>query len=240
MNDVTSKASIREGVWRAMTEAGVARFPGAFGRIPNFQGAREAEQQIAELDAWKGARTLKSNPDSPQQPLRLRALTEGKLVYMAVPRLRSEKCFIELDPAVIENLTFASSIKGAFKLGRLVHPREMRPIDLIVCGAVAVGRDGARLGKGGGFSDLEYALVRTLGLIGPETPVVTTVHPLQIVEDAIPMTGHDLVLDYIGTPQELIRCDPTYEKPQGIAWDEVGEKLHEVPVLRELTQRTLL
>jgi hypothetical protein len=51
------------------------------------------------------------------------------------------------------------------------------------------------------------------------------------------MTGHDLILDYIGTPQGLIRCDAVYERPQGIAWEELGEKLDEVPILRYLAER---
>ena len=30
-------------------------------------------------------------------------------------------------------------------------------VDLVVCGTVAVNREGVRVGKGGGFSDLELA-----------------------------------------------------------------------------------
>ena len=153
---------------------------------------------------------------------------------MAVPRLTSERCFIELDPERIRDYSFASTIKGSFKLGRLVHPKEMRPVDLIVCGAVAVSRDGARLGKGGGYSDLEYALARTLGLAGLDTSIVTTVHPLQVVDDPILMTRHDIVLDYIGTPDEVIQCRGDHSRPQRIYWDEVGVKMEEVPILREL------
>ena len=41
------------------------------------------------------------------------------------------------------------------------------PIDLIVCGAVAVNARGARVGKGGGFSDLEYGLLAEAGRVGP-------------------------------------------------------------------------
>lgn len=232
-----SKSEIRDRVWRELTEAGAAAFPGAFGRIPNFVGAGLAAEKIAELEAWKKARTVKSNPDLPQRPLRKRALDEGKVVYMAVPRLTSERCFVELDPDRIRDHSFASTIKGAFKLGRTVHPREMRAIDLIVCGSVAVGRDGARLGKGGGFSDLEYALTRALGLVDPETPVVTTVHALQVVDEDIPMTPHDVVLDYIATPEELICCQRAYPKPEGIFWGELGGKLEEVPILRELATK---
>jgi 5-formyltetrahydrofolate cyclo-ligase len=91
--------------------------------------------------------------------VRRQALSDGKIVYMAVPRLRTEKCFVEIDPKRVgRRIALAASIKGASKYGRLVSPREMRPIDLIVCGSVAVRRDGTRVGKGGGFADLEYAL----------------------------------------------------------------------------------
>ena len=47
-------------------------------------------------------------------------------------------------------------------------------------GSVAVGEDGARLGKGGGFADLEFALASAAGLIGPDTLCVTTVHEIQL------------------------------------------------------------
>ncbi len=232
-----SKQEIREHVWRVMAEAGAALFPGAHGRIPNFVGAAQAAQRIASLDVWRQARVLKCNPDMPQQPLRQLALTAGKVIYMAVPRLTSQKCFLELDPERIGNLRLASTIKGAFKVGRPVHPREMRPIDLIVCGSVAVRPDGARLGKGGGFSDLEYAVARALGLVGPHTPIVTTVHRLQVVEEAVPMTRHDIVLDFFATPQELVQCQPAYPKPQGIYWEELGEKLEQVPILQAMLKQ---
>ena len=219
-----------------MTEEWVAAFPGAFGRIPNFVGAAKARERLAELEVWQAARTIKCNPESPQRPVRKRALEEGKLIYMPVPRLTSEKCFLELDPERIQDYSFASRIKGAFKLGQLVHPGEMRPIDLIVCGSVAVARDGARLGKGGGYSDLEYALALNLGLVGPHTPILTTVHPVQVVERPIPMTRHDISLDYIVTPEEAVRCQPAYLRPAGVYWDEVGTKIDEVPILARLKE----
>lgn len=45
----------------------------------------------------------------------------------------------------------------------------MRPVDLIVCGTVAVNRRGVRVGKGGGYSDLEFALLVEAGLMIDET-----------------------------------------------------------------------
>jgi hypothetical protein len=48
------------------------------------------------------------------------------------------------------------------------------------------------------------------------------------------MARHDITVDFIGTPEGLLRCDPRHPRPTGIYWDEVGEKLEEVPILQEL------
>src|SRR5262245_47522021 len=183
----STKQDIRERVWQALEKAHVHRFPGTRGRIPNFVGAERAADRLCELDVWKRARVLKCNPDAPQRPVRFRALKEGKIVYMAVPRLRELKCFIELDPSKLEeNIRQASTIQGAFRFGRSVRPEDMRQIDLIVCGTVAVNPDGARIGKGGGYSDLEFGLAREVGLVRDKTAVVTTVHDLQVLDEEMP------------------------------------------------------
>jgi 5-formyltetrahydrofolate cyclo-ligase len=167
-------------------------------------------------------------------------LTAGKVVYLAVPRLRTPEAFIELDPRLLDNakLWQASSIRGGFELGRPVPLEDMSHIDLIVAGSVAVSRDGARLGKGGGYSDLEYALCREAGLLDEEVPIVTTGHALQVVaEREIAMTRHDISLDWIATPQGIMTTDGRYPRPTGVLWDELAEKLDEIPVLQDLAAR---
>jgi 5-formyltetrahydrofolate cyclo-ligase len=93
-----AKDAVREWVWTLLERERVARFPGARGRIPNFAGAPAAAARLASLPAWRAARVVKSNPDTPQLPVRARALADGKLLYMAVPRLADERPFILLDP----------------------------------------------------------------------------------------------------------------------------------------------
>src|ERR671928_211877 len=93
-----SKDETRKTIWRRLREAKVARFPGAQGRIPNFIGAEACARLLSQTSNWKQAKVLKVNPDAPQRAIRHAALKEGKILYMAVPRLRSEKPFIELDP----------------------------------------------------------------------------------------------------------------------------------------------
>jgi 5-formyltetrahydrofolate cyclo-ligase len=219
-----------------MQAAHVARFPGAKGRIPNFIGAEKCADLVAELDAWKKARSIKSNPDSPQRAIRRLGLKQGKKIYMAVPRLREEKCFIELDPQKLgKNIYKASSIKGAFEYGHAVSISEMDEIDLIVCGSVAVRKDGARVGKGGGYSDLEYGLAREFGKITARTPIITTVHPIQIVDEDIDLKPHDIPLNFIVTPEQVIRCDGKLPRPKGIYWKYLdAERIAAIPVLEKL------
>jgi 5-formyltetrahydrofolate cyclo-ligase len=185
-----SKEEIRQKVWSVMQREKVARFPGAQGRIPNFAGAEVCARLLAEKFYWKRARFLKANPDSPQRAIRHKALAEGKIVYMAVPRLRDEKPFIELDPAKLNCSPYtASSIQGAAKFGKLIGLDGIKKIDLIICGSVAVNRGGARVGKGGGYSDLEFALLTDNKKISAKTPIVTSVHALQIFDEDLPMTS---------------------------------------------------
>src|SRR5580700_10350124 len=222
---LAAKAAMREEVWSAMRAARVARFPGAVGRIPNFTGAEAAAERLRGLPAWQAAGTVKSNPDSAQLPVRQRALEDGKTVFMAVPRLAADEPFFALDPAHLsEPPRKAASISGASRSARRVALAELSPVDLVVMGSVAAGEDGARLGKGGGFADLEFALASAAGLIGPGTVSVTTVHELQIYPaGAIPLTGHDVPLDFIITPERVIDCRDSRSRHEpraaaGICW----------------------
>ena len=233
-----AKAALRAKVWKAMTKAKAARFPGAEGRIPNFVGAEAAAQLLQDLEEWETAAVVKANPDAPQWPVRERVLAAGKVLYMAVPRLAGERPFFLLDGEELEESPRrASSIKGAARVADTVSIHAVEPIDIVVTGCVAVGRDGARLGKGGGYSDLEFALLSQAAVIGPETLVVTTAHPLQ-VRDAgdVPTAPHDLWVDVIVTPDEIIRCARDGDRPGGrMRWEQLSEKqLAAMPVLRDL------
>jgi len=230
---MTSKETIRRETWDLLRGKKVSRFPGAEGRIPNFTGAENCARLLAQSPLWKKANVIKINPDSPQRAVRQRALEEGKIIYMAVPRLHSLKPFIALDPKILEVSPFrASSIKGATKYGQAILLSEVKKIDLIVCGSVAVNQDGARVGKGGGYSDLEYALLREEGQVDAQTPIVTTVHPLQILKTKMPMTDHDIPLNAIITPEKVISLRPRYQKPRGIYWDNLSqEKIKSIPAL---------
>lgn len=230
-----TKDEIRNKVRTRLKLAGAARFPGVEGRIPNFAGADRAAHLLCELPMWKRAKVIKVNSDAPQLAIRRAALRDGKTVYIGIPRLRSERCFIELDPEKLgAKVLRVTSITGAMQFGRLIPPQEMRPVDLIVCGSLAVTRQGARIGRGGGYGDLEYALLRMEGKIREYTPILTTVHPLQILDDRLPMRGHDIPIDFLVTPDQVIAAPSLHPRPRGVIWEILQEdKIQSIPLLRK-------
>ncbi|WP_254543247.1 5-formyltetrahydrofolate cyclo-ligase [Halomarina pelagica] len=235
--DDESKAAVRDAVWTRFEEGDFSRFPfPPRGRIPNFVGAERAAERLFETPEWENATVVKANPDSPQRPVRKRALAAEKTVYVAVPRLRDEECFVELDPARIEDYDRASTIEGSSELGVQVGPDALPEIDLVVAGSVAVTEAGVRVGKGEGYSDLEYAVLRELGAVDDGTPLATTVREEQVVDRDVTPDAHDVPLDLIATPERVIRPDPTdATKPDGIDWTLLDEdRIEEIPVLRRV------
>jgi len=226
-----AKQAIRERVW-ALLEREHITAPGVRGYIPAFAGADIAASLLAGTPQWAAATVITAGPDRAQQPVREQALLDGKLVYMAVPRLAENPPFYELDPGHLPvPLAKAASREGAAKAAGRVGPGQMRPVDIVVCGSVAVNPDGTRLGKGAGYSDLEMVLLAEAGLISPATVIVTTVHPLQILDEPIPQASHDFSVDLIVTTCDVTRCGPP-RRPAGLVWDQLpASMIAAIPVL---------
>ncbi len=241
MGSKEKKSEVRERIWRRLDEEGLAAFPRPIrGRIPNFKGSHQAAARLAELPEFREARAIKVNPDAPQLPVRKLVLDQGKVLLMPTPRLREG--FLLLDPAHLRklDLRLAASIGGAAKLGRRIGLDELPRIDLIVVGTVAVTAAGARVGKGEGYAELEYATLRQLGRIDEAVPLATTVHDVQVVED-IPVEPFDVPIDIIVTPTRVLRTRTSLPKPRGILWDLLDPaRLEEMPILKELREHERL
>lgn len=231
------KSRIRQRVWDRLEREGIARFPfPPHGRIPNFAGAEAAAARLFTHPLLERARSIKVNPDAPQLPVRRMALERGITVYMPTPRLRAG--FLCLDPARIprSQLAAAASLSKGRRYAREVALDALPTPDLLVVGSVAVSRRGARCGKGEGYADLEYGILRALG--HPRMPVATTVHPAQIVPH-LRREATDLPLWLIVTPDETHEVKRPARGPDGIDWRRLrAADLEAMPLLAELRRRT--
>jgi 5-formyltetrahydrofolate cyclo-ligase len=162
---------------------------------------------------------------------------------MAVPRLTNTRCFVELTAEDLQQrnipLEDAAIARKALAYGRLVSFEEMQAIDLVMVGCVGVTRNGGRTGKGAGFADLELAMLKEFGLVQPDTPIVTTVHSLQIVEEErLPMQAHDWALNWIIAPDEVIETNTSYLRPTELDWETIRpEQYQKIPILGKLREK---
>jgi 5-formyltetrahydrofolate cyclo-ligase len=226
-----AKQAIRAQVWDLLAQERVVE-PGVHGYIPAFTGADAAADRLAETPEWRAAQVIKAVPDRAQLPVRERALRDGKLLYVAVPRLAAELPFFVLDPSELTAAPAeAATREHAARHARKIAVEDMRRIDIVVVGSVAVNRRGTRVGKGAGYSDIEVALLQEAGRIGPSSVIVTTVHRLQVIDEPIPETEHDFSVDLIVTPDEVIACEPP-RRPTGLYWATLTPaKIAAIPVL---------
>ena len=227
------KAQLRSRVWDLLTRTGVAGLPGAHGRTPTFAGADKAVQHLRAHVVWRDARRILVLSEPVLKLVRCAAVADDKV--LVVPDLaRTTGWIVEVDPAGMEPEQ-AVAIAGSFDAAqvelppgvRCLYGRDTARVDLMVVGAVCVDPHGARVGKGAGEADIVYALGRSRGFLGEETPVAVVVHDMQVCDEPGARESTDLPIDLIFTPggwrpvQELhIRpscLDPALVTPERLA-----------------------
>jgi len=235
---MVSKQEIRERIWKQLEEQKLGRFPFPLkNRIPNFKGAEKAAQFVFTMEEYKRANVVKVNPDSPQLPIRIQVLKDGKTLLVPTPRLKAGFIMVKPEWVPPGEERKAASLNYIKKYGKEVALSDLPPIDLIVVGSVALSPDGRRIGKGEGYADREYAIIRELG--NDEIPVISTVNSIQVVDDDIPIDPYDLTVDWIVTEKGIHKTNSPYKKPIGIVWEEVTNvEFEEMPVLKEIWELT--
>lgn len=231
------KVKIRSHVWRSLEEKGIALPPKPiWGRIPNFINASKAAENIVKTRVYREAKVIKVDPDSSLKNFRFKALLEDKVLVMPTPRIR--KGFIILDPNNISHfkIKVSSTIRGAFLYGKIVEdPFTIPKIDLFVVGCVAVSKiNGIRLGKGGGYSDLEYAILLESGSITKEIPIIALAHDLQVFDIAFPQEPYDAPVDYIATSTQFIKVINRASRPKGLICELLRGEHRKLNIINKL------
>ena len=234
------KMQLRRKVWRKMERSGLVLNAPLFGRIPFFRGAEEACRRFLELPEFDNAKCIKVHPSLAAATLRVLVLHSGKRL-LTPPLPGHPFLYLSLCPSSIPASDYwkAGTREGFMQLGRPLTLAEMPSVDLVVVAAVCCTRGGVRLGKGKGYGEIEYAILRDVGCIHESTPVATLCHDSQVLEEQeLPpsfLQSHDLPVDLILTPSQTIRTSPSLPKPRGVEWDKVTpQMLQDIGALAEL------
>jgi 5-formyltetrahydrofolate cyclo-ligase len=236
MNGPMEKQAIREEVWRRIAQEGLHEDP--YGRIPPFPGQNKAAERLRRTALYRGSLNVMVPPDRPQLQVRINLLQDRKRLIMATPGLRDG--FYEIPGGQIPPSLWTKAVSsiGVIRYGKKLATTldEIGRVDLMVTGAVAVSLEGDRIGKGTGYFDLEYMILREIGSVRGDTPIVAVIDDPQVFEE-LPWGEKDVSIDLIVTPTASIPIRHPHTRPRGIDWPSLqGRQIKRMRPLRELAR----
>lgn len=240
----TQRNIIREKVWIELKKYSLpdSRFHYNFAEfIADYEGSEKSIKDLTELNIYRKANILFITPDNNLVKLREISVKDNKLIIMPTYGIKRGFLTIQKDDVPTGQETFASTLDGMEKFARPISLEEIakiKQLDLMVTGASIITHSGIRFGKGHGFFDLEWAMMREINVVNEETPIVAMAHDCQIVDmDLIP-ADHDTIVDYIITPTRTIHVSTKLQKPKKIDWNILPKEMREsIPPLQKLYQK---
>jgi 5-formyltetrahydrofolate cyclo-ligase len=206
--------------------------------IPDYPGSERIPAALRELPFTAGGGPVFVTPDNNLETLRAELLRVGRPLLVTTYGILRGFVFFRPGGVPEDSIDFAASLDGMERFGTpldLEGLRGLGRLDFLVTGASAVSRDGIRFGKGHGYFDVEWALLRDLGAVDEDTPVVACVDDTQYVEEDLPARDTDTLVDWIVTPTRSVRVARTRPKPAGVRWDVLDPHLlATIPPLQEL------
>ena len=213
--------------------------------IPDFAMSPQALERLLNLKLYARLKLIFTTPDNSLEGFRLRALRDGIRQVISTYGIRRGMILLEPIGEVKHQEAFAATLDGMERLAqqgvvRYLALREVQRLgqfDLLVTGASAVCTNGVRVGKGHGYFDLEWAMLRMLGVIHEDTPVIAVVHDVQVVDEDLAPEPIDTIVDIIVTPTRTIQVSRRYPRPERIYWDKLEPgMLDAIPYLTDLKQ----
>lgn len=234
---------VRQKIWEKL--AAVARPDTRFHLnfaevIPDFDASETAIGRIEALPSYTERRLAFVTPDNSLVELRRRMILAGKpFVVSTYNMLRG---FRLMAPGAVPpgQERFAAWLDGIEHFGTPISLEEISRLgrfDFMATGASAVSGEGIRFGKGHGYFDLEWGMFSDIGLVDDATPVIAAVHDVQVVEEKLPASETDIIVDLIATPSRLIEVDRHGRRPRGIKWHLISpDQIAALPPLKELAR----
>jgi 5-formyltetrahydrofolate cyclo-ligase len=236
---MNEREAIRKRVWEELRRVAKpdSRFHWDFTAfIPDFEGSDQCTVTIREMAVYRQAQTIFITPDNNLTTLRAHGLADGKT--LVVPSYAIGRGFWRIVRGDVPpgQEDFAATLDGLERFAR-PYPVETVGPSLLVTGASVVNTEGVRLSASPSYFDLEWLILRALGLVSVETPIIAAVHDCQVVEWPCEPQPYGSIADIIVTPTRMIQTSHRYRKPDRIVWEKLSwDVIREVPLLMALYQ----
>ena len=206
---------------------------------PAPQVGRAAEK-VRGLPAWRPATTVFATPGDTLQQVRINCLADGKNLIMPGPGLKEGFFLVPARSVPFRDLGHAVTYKGLPKFGRPLSLANLAglTIDLLVTDAVAVDRNGGRLGRGEGFFDLAAAILAEAGALAPQAGIIAIIAKEQLLEPPLPQDPWDVRVQAAVTPEDIHTFESTEQLDLRIFWDELTpERIRKITPLYKIREK---
>ncbi|MCL4466949.1 MAG: hypothetical protein M1389_13155 [Chloroflexi bacterium] len=209
--------------------------------IPDFEGSANCAATIREMGKFRDAQTILVTPDNNLASLRAYCLTDHKTLVVPTYALSRGFWQITREDVPPGHEEFAATLDG---LERFARPYPVEAVGpgagptLLITGASVINTEGVRISSDPSYFDLEWLILRTLGMVNAETPIVAAVHDCQLVEWPCEPQPVGSIADVIVTPTRVFQTSQRYRKPDQIVWEHLAwDVIREVPMLMALYER---
>jgi 5-formyltetrahydrofolate cyclo-ligase len=207
--------------------------------IPGFEGAEEAARSVLGTAECQGAKRVFVTPDNAVAAVRQELIQRD--VDLVVPSYGLHRGFLEVKASAIPRglLPHAGWLDAIEHFGRSLTFDELNalgPIDLIVTGASAITLKGLRFGMGDFYLDIEWMILRALGVITDGTPVIAVVHDTQVTDLPLQALPSNVTANVIVTSACIFRPWGR-TRPRALDWSIVPDALLQTATLQEFRLR---
>ena len=199
----------------------------------------KAAENLRKLQPYRNASTVFAAPDASLLQSRINCLVDGKNLIMPGASLRNGFYLLKSRTIPFPELSTAVTYKGLDKSGQLISYDEIKKlsIDLLLTDAVAVDRQGTRLGDAKGFVDLSFGILAELGAIQPDATILAVVSDDQITDNTLPREKWDVKMNGAVTPVGFVEFDINQVEGK-IYWEALPkERIKKISPLWKLSQQ---
>ena len=194
-------------------------------------------ERLRRIDVYRRARRVFVGPADILSQIRLNVLMDGKELIMPSPSLKEGFFLCRPGAIPFTERRFAVSFKGLAKFGEKLGPDDFSALDvgLFVTDVLAWDRLGNRLGDGGGFFDLSWALLQTLGAVSGRAAVFGVAGRGQCV-DLVPVDPWDVKMNGMIT-EEGIDVFANDQVRGSLFWEQLpAKRIRKISLLWKLSK----
>jgi 5-formyltetrahydrofolate cyclo-ligase len=189
--------------------------------LPAKGGGKVAEQ-LRRQDLYRQARSVFVTPAALLHQIRMNCLLDGKLLVMPSAGLQDGFFCIKPHTVPFRQFGVVMTESGLHRFGRRLEPGEKCGIDLLLTGALAVDREGGRLGNGTGYFDLSCAILSANGWLADNPNILAVVDRMQQVTVPLPRDPWDVILTGVVTVEGCYRFGDQGHNEYRIFWQQLA------------------